>query len=153
MAEMRRRTAGLLGEAERVAPGFRASLMRAVADGTRAFYLTMWRFRDLLPAAMRDQSMGMRIGLLSRLSQRSDLVVQGLSKIGIGGGPDAYFDVRDVGVVLAGADEMSIDLTAIRLGGIPGRPWEFNYPIHGALQFGDGPICWDQIRTLESSRL
>lgn len=151
MAEMRRRTAGLLAEAERVAPGFRASLMRAVADGTRAFYLTMWKFRDLLPAAMRDQSMGMRIGLLSRLSQRSDLVVQGLSKIGIGGGPDAYFDVRDVGVVLAGADEMSIDLTAIRLGGVPGHPWRFNYPIHGALQFGNGPICWDQIRTLESS--
>jgi hypothetical protein len=148
MARMRRATVGLLADAERAAPGFRASLDQAVADGTRAFFLTMWRMRDLIPAAMRDQSMGMRIGLLSRLSHPSDLVVQGLPKAGLGGGPDAYFEARDVGVVLAGTDEISVDLTAIHHAGVPGHPWAFNYPIHGALQFGGGPICWNEIRTI-----
>lgn len=87
------------------------------------------------------------IGLLSRLPHRSDLVVQGLPKIGLGGGPDAYCEVRDVGLIVAGADEVSVDLTALRHAGIPGHPWTFNHPIHGALQFGGGSMCWDEIRT------
>jgi hypothetical protein len=151
MAAMRGRAAALVVEAERAAPGFRASLRQGVADGTRAFLLTMWKMRDLLPDLMRDERMGLRIGLLTRLPYEADLVVQGLPKIGLGGGPDAYFEVRDVGIVIAGSDEISVDLTAIRRAGVPGNPWSFNHPIHGALQFGRGPMNWDQIRTLGSA--
>lgn len=99
---------------------------------------------------MRDERLGLRIGLLSRLPYRADLVVQGLPKIGLGGGPDAYFEARDVGIVVAGTDEISGDLTALRYAGVPGNPWAFNHPIHGALQFGSGPICWDEIRDVSS---
>lgn len=52
------------------------------------------------------------------------------------------------GFAVAGSDEISVDLAAIRRAGIPGNPWAFNHPIHAALQFGRGPICWDQIRTV-----
>jgi hypothetical protein len=110
--------------------------------------LTAWRVRDLIPATMRDERMGMRIGLLSRLPHQADLVVEGLPKIGIGGGPDAYFEVRDVGVVVAGADEITVDLVALREAGVEGNPWAYNHPIHGALQFGRGPMSWDEIRVL-----
>ena len=68
MAKMRRSTAALLVEAERASPGFRDSMWQGVADGTRAFLLTMWRMRGLLPEVMRDERMGMRIGLLSRVA-------------------------------------------------------------------------------------
>jgi hypothetical protein len=108
----------------------------------------MWKTRDLIPAVMRDERLGLRIGLLARLPCQADLVIQGLPKVGLGGGPDAYFEVRDVGIVLAGTDEISVDLAAIRRAGVPGNPWAFNHPIHAALQFGRGPICWEQIRTL-----
>jgi hypothetical protein len=147
MAKMRRGTVVLLAEAERAAPGFRVKLGQAVGDGTRAFFLTMWNMRHLLPAAMRDESMGMRIGLLTCLRQRSDLVIQGLPKIGLGGGPDAYFEARDVGAIIAGTDEISVDLTALRIAGLSGHPWAFNHPIYGAVQFSGGPINWRQIRT------
>jgi hypothetical protein len=150
MAKMRRSASALLAEAERVAPGFRRSLWQGVGDGTRAFLLTMWKMRELLPAVMRDESLGLRIGLLSRLPYRADLVVQGLPKIGLGGGPDAYFDVRDVGIVVAGTDEISVDLTALRYARVPGNPWAFNHPIHGSLQFGWGPICRDEIHDVSS---
>jgi hypothetical protein len=146
MAKMRRATAVMLVEAEAAAPGFRASLWQGVADGTRAFLLTLWKMREHLPAVMRDERMGMRIGLLSRLPHQSDLVVQGLPKIGLGGGPDAYFEVNDVGIVVAGTDEVSVDVTAIRHAGVPGNPWAFNHPVHGAVQFGHGPIAYDEIR-------
>jgi hypothetical protein len=148
MAKMRRRMAALVTQAEEASPGFRASLTQGVAGGTRAFLLTMWRMREHLPQEMRDESMGLRIGLLSRLPYQADLVVQGLPKIGLGGGPDAYFDVRDAGIVVAGTDEISVDLTAIREAGIDGNPWSFNHPIHGALQFGRGPMCWEEIRNV-----
>lgn len=148
MAKMRHRGAVLLEQAEQASPGFRRALWQGVADGTRAFLLTMWRLRDHLPAGMRDERMGLRIGLLSQLPQQADLVVQSLPKIGIGGGPDAYFEVRDCGVVVAGSDEMSVDLGALRAAGIPGNPWAFHHPLHGALQFGRGPMSWEDIRTL-----
>jgi hypothetical protein len=151
MAKMRRGTAALLEEADRATPGYRAALWQGVADGTRAFLLTMWKMREHLPEVMRDERMGLRIGLLSRLPHPSDLVVQGLPKIGLGGGPDAYCEVRDVGLVVAGTDEASVDLIALRHAGIPGNPWAFNHPIHGALQFGRGPMCWDEIRTAAPS--
>jgi hypothetical protein len=151
MAKMRRRTAALLVECEQASPGFRASLWQGVIDGTRAFLLTSWRLRDLVPAEMRDERMGMRIGLLSRLPHQADLVVQAMPKIGLGGGPDAYFEVRDVGVIVAGTDEMSVDLMAIREAGVPGNPWAFAHPIHGALQFGRGPMSWDEIRVVSAA--
>ena len=87
-------------------------------------------------------------GLLARLPYQADLVVQGLPKIGLGGGPDAYFEVRDAGVLVAGTDEIGVDLTAIRMAGVPGNPWAFNHPIHGALQFGRGPMSWEEIRVV-----
>mgnify|MGYP001250921714 CR=1 FL=1 len=153
MARMRRATAELVERAERASPGFRAALVQGVGDGTRAFLLTMWRMRDLIPLAMRDASMGQRIGLLSHLPYQADLVVQGMAKIGLGGGPDAYFEVRDVGVVVAGTDEMAVDLAALRAAGVPGNPWEYNYPIGAALQFGRGPMCWEEIRDVSSGEL
>jgi hypothetical protein len=148
MAKMRRRTAGLLAECERAAPGFRSSLWRGVADGTRAFLLTMWRLRDHVPREMRDEAIGLRIGLLSRLPYHADLVVQGLPKIGLGGGPDAYLEARDAGIVVAGTDEITVDLAALRAAGVPGNPWAYHHPVHGALQFGRGPMCWEEIRWL-----
>src|SRR5262249_40544374 len=129
MAKMRRTMAAVMLEADRASPGFRKSLMQGVAEGTRAFLLTMWRMREDVPPEMRDECMGLRIGLLSRLPYQADLVVQSLPKIGLGGGPDAYFDVRDVGVMVAGTDEVSVDLTAIRCAGVTGNPWQFNHPI------------------------
>jgi hypothetical protein len=148
MLAMRRGTTALLARCEQASPGFRASMEQGVVDGTKAFLLTAWRVRDLIPATMRDERMGMRIGLLSRLPHQADLVVEGLPKIGIGGGPDAYFEVRDVGVVVAGADEITVDLVALREAGVEGNPWAYNHPIHGALQFGRGPMSWDEIRVL-----
>jgi hypothetical protein len=148
MSAMRRAAAALIAEAERASPGFRASLWRGVADGTRAFLLTMWRMREHLPVEMRDERMGLRIGILSRLPQQADLVVQGLPKIGIGGGPDAYLEVRDAGVIVAGTDEIAVDVTAIKQAGVEGNPWAFNHPVHGALQFGRGPMCHEEIRTI-----
>jgi hypothetical protein len=147
MAKMRRATAALLDEAERAAPGFRASLLRGVAGGTRAFLLTMWRMRQHIPAVMRDERLGLRIGILSRLPHASDLVVQSLPKIGLGGGPDSYFEVRDVGVVVAGLDEVSVDLAALRAAAVPGHPWADNHPVYGALQLGPGPAGWEEIRS------
>jgi hypothetical protein len=148
MLKMRRGTAALLARCEQASPGFRDSLDQGVVDGTRAFLLTTWRIREMVPPTMRDERMGMRIGLLSRLPHQADLVVQSLPKIGLGGGPDAYFDVRDVGVVVAGTDEISVDLVALREAGVEGNPWAYNHPIHGALQFGSGPMCWDEIRVI-----
>ena len=95
--------------------------------------------------------MGLRIGLLSRLPYQADLVVQGLPKIGIGGGPDAYFEVRDPGLLVAGTDEIGVDVTAIREAGVPGNPWAFNHPVHGALQFGRGPMCRDEVRDVSGA--
>lgn len=145
MAKMRRVAANLLARADLASPGFRDSLWQGVADGTIAFLLTMWRIRNLIPEVMRDERLGLRIGLLSRLPYQADLVVQGLPKIGLGGGPDAYFEARDVGIVVAGTDEISVDLTALRHAGVAGNPWAFNHPIHGALQFDRGPMCWEEI--------
>jgi hypothetical protein len=152
MAKMRRSTAALLTEAELAAPGFRAALWQGVADGTRAFLLTMWKMREHLPSVMRDERMGLRIGLLSRLPYQSDLVVQGLPKIGIGGGPDAYFEVRDAGIVVAGTDEISVDLTVLLEAGVPGNPWAFNHPIQGALRLGPGPMCREEIKVIRDTR-
>jgi hypothetical protein len=146
MAKMRRGTRALLEEADRVAPGFRGVLWLAVAEGTRAFQMTTWKLREHIPPQMRDEPLGLRIGLLAQLPYRSDLVVQGLPKIGLGGGPDAYFEARDVGIAVAGTDEVSVDLVALREAGIPGNPWAFNHPIHGAIQFSPGPMSWDEIR-------
>jgi hypothetical protein len=53
-----------------------------------------------------------------------------------------------VGVVVAGTDEIAVDVTAIRLAGVPGNPWSFNHPVFGALQFGRGPMSSSEIRQL-----
>lgn len=145
MAKMRREATALLLRAEAASPGFREAMLQGVADGTRAFLLTLWNMREALPREMRDESMGQRIGLLSRLPHQADLVVQGAAKVGIGGGPDAYTTVKDVGIVVAGTDEISVDLAVLRAAGIPGCPWEYNHPIRGALQFGRGPMSWEEI--------
>ena len=146
MARMRVRTRAILEEADRRSPGFRAALWAAVAEGTHAGLLFAWRIRNLLPREMRDDRMGMRIGLLSHVPYQADLVVQGLPKIGIGGGPDAYERVREVGIVVAATDEISCDLVALRAAQVPGNPWAYNHPIYGALQFGRGPALWEEIR-------
>jgi hypothetical protein len=39
-----------------------------------------------------------------------------------------------------------VDLIALRAAGVDGNPWEYNFPIFGALQFGRGPALWDEIR-------
>jgi hypothetical protein len=148
IAKMRRLTRGILEAAERRSPGFRDALWAAVAEGTRTGLLTAWKYRDLIPATMRDERMGMRIGALTQVPVHAELVVQGLPKIGLGGGPDSYETVRDVGAVVAGTDEISVDLVALRAAGVGGNPWAFNHPIFGALQFGRGPALWNEIRVV-----
>jgi hypothetical protein len=149
MARMRARSRALLAEAESASPGFRAALWTAVDGGTRDFLVNTWNVRQLLPREMREERMGLRIGLLSRLPCQADLVVQGLPKIGLGGGPDAYDEVRDAGALVAGTDEASVDLVALQQAGLPGNPWAFHYPVHGALQFGPGPARWEEIDVIE----
>jgi len=151
LAKMRRRTREILQAADRRSPGFRDALWAAVAGGTRSGLLTAWKFRSLLPATMRDERMGMRIGLLAQLPLQAELIVQGLPKIGTGGGPDAYESVRDVGIVVAGTDEVAVDLVALRSASVPGNPWAYNYPIYGALQFGRGPALWEEIKVAPPS--
>jgi hypothetical protein len=146
MAKMRRSTGAILLEADRVAPGFRAAMWQAVAEGTRLGLTSMWALRRLLPETMRDERMGMRIGLLASVPMQADLVVQGLPKIGTEGGPDAYRVVRDTGLVVGGTDEVTVDIVALRNANVPGNPWSFNWPIHGAVQFGRGPAVLDEIR-------
>ncbi len=150
MARMRVRSRELLAEAESASPGFRAALWNAVHEGTRDFLVNTWKVRQLLPREMRDERMGLRIGLLAQLPFRSDLVVESLPKIGIGGGPDAYDEVRDAGIIAAGTDEASVDLVALERAGVPGNPWAYHFPVHGALQFGAGPARWEEIDIIEA---
>jgi hypothetical protein len=150
MAKMRRLTRSVLDEADRRSPGFRDALWAAVYDGTRSGLLGAWRVRSIIPSNLRDARMGMRIGVLTHLPMQAELVVQGLPKIGIGGGPDAYELVHDAGVLVAGTDEISVDLAALRAAGVPGNPWQYNWPIHGALQLGRGPALWEEIKFVEA---
>jgi hypothetical protein len=151
MAEMRRRTRSILDDADRQSPGFRDAVWAAVAEGTRSGLLATWRIRNLIPPTMRDERMGMRIGLLAQLPMQAELVVQGLPKIGIGGGPDAYETVRDVGVVVAGTNQAAVDLAALRAAAVEGNPWEYNHPLFGAVQFGGAPALWDEITNVSAT--
>jgi len=45
---------------------------------------------------------------------------------------------RPADLVVQGAPKAGI-------GSVPGCPWEHNHPIRGALQFGRGPMSWDEI--------
>jgi hypothetical protein len=146
MDKMRWRTRDLLDRADREAPGFRQGLWDIVHAGTRVALTAAASFRGAIPNEIKDEQAGARIGLLTALPYQSDLVIQTQPKIGEGGGPDAYRNVRDVGVIIAGTDEASTDAVAWKRAGRTDNVWEANYPVHAALRYGRGPMHHDEIR-------
>jgi hypothetical protein len=148
MDKMRWRMRAALDKADGLSPGFRQQLFDAASDGTRAFLRIAFRFRELAPPEMRDEQMGMRIGLLTQLPYQSDLVVKSQPKIGEGGGPDSYDHVTDVGVVIAGTNEAATDAAAWKAAGKTGNLWSANWPLYGSLVFGGGPMHQDEIHYL-----
>jgi hypothetical protein len=151
-SKMRTRMRAILDEADGVAPGFRRDLWDMMHAATRIALPALFPIRDLIPATIRDESMGGRIGLLSSLPYPSDLVIQAQAKIGEGGGPDAYTHVRDVGVIIAGTDEMSCDAIAWRRAGREDNIWSSNRPVADAIRYREGPMAYDEIRELSQSR-
>jgi len=71
------------------------AILRRRRDGTRAFLRIANKFRLLAPPEMRDEQMGMRIGLLTQLPTRATWC-EVAAEDGEGGGPDSYDHVKDV---------------------------------------------------------
>lgn len=149
MERVRLRTREALDSADRAVPGFRQAFWDAAHAGTRFLFVAARNFRGLIPAEIKDADVGRRIGLLSQLPYQSDLVIQSQPKMGEGGGPDAYHEVRDVGVIIAGTNERDTDAAAWRAAGKRENLWELNYPVHSAVLFGRGPMHHDEIRRLD----
>lgn len=145
MDKMRSRTRALLDDADRVAPGFRQAFWDGIHQGTRFAMVAARNFRAFIPNEMKDHDAGARIGLLTSLPHPSDLVIQSQPKMGEGGGPDAYHQVRDVGVIIASTDEPSADVMAWKLSGKTDNIHAHNIPVNAALRFGRGPMHADEI--------
>jgi hypothetical protein len=109
------------------------------------------RLRHLVPEELRDERVGMRIGLLAQLPYRSDLVVKSQPQLGEGGGPDAYATVTDVGVIIAGTNEAATDVAAWQAAGRRENLWAVNAPLWGCLAFGRGPMHADEVEVLGPS--
>ena len=148
MNSMRWGMRAALDRADAITPGFRQQFHDAAAEGTRAFLPLAYRFRELAPPEMRDEQAGMRIGLLTQLPYQSDLVIKSQSKMGEGGGPDSYAHVKDVGVLIAGTNEAATDAAAWKASGKTSNLWAENFPLHGGLVFGRGPMSMDEITDL-----
>lgn len=146
--KMRWRTREILERADKASPGFKQAVWDASQEATRFGMVALSHFRALIPGELKDESMGMRIGLLTQLPYPSDLVIKSQPKIGEGGGPDAYANVRDVGVVIAGTDEAATDAAAWKAAGKTENLWSVNHPVHSALMFGRGPMHMDEIKEL-----
>jgi hypothetical protein len=147
-AKMRDGMRAVLEDADKVAPGFKQGLWDATHQATRVMMTAGWAFRGLIPQAMRDASVGDRIGVLTALPYRSDLVIQSQPKIGEGGGPDAYRTVKDVGVIIAATDEGTADAMAWKAAGKKENMYAENYPVHAALRYGRGPMAVDEVRNV-----
>jgi hypothetical protein len=141
----------VLEAADAIAPGFKRDLWQVMHQVTRIALPIMARFREWIPALLRDEAIGGRIGLLSSLPYESDLVVQSQPKMGIGGGPDAYDEVRDVGHIVAGTDEMSCDAYSWSRAGMKDPIWSVNYPVYAALRYGHGPISMDEVKNVSGA--
>jgi hypothetical protein len=148
MDKMRSRTREALDRADKLSPGFRQAVWDASASGTRFAMVAGYRFRGVIPAELRDESLGMRIGLLSQLPYQSDLVIKAQPKMGEGGGPDAYETVKDVGVIIAGTSEAATDAAAWKAAGKKDNLWKVNFPLNAGLIFGRGPMHADEIQEL-----
>jgi hypothetical protein len=145
-AKMRSRTRAVLDQADRAAPGFRQGLFDAIHAGTRFALVAAARFRNLIPPEIRDEAVGNRIGLLTVPAYRSDLVVQAQPKLGEIGGPDAYGKVSDVGIIVAGTDEASVDVTSWERSGLRENIFRVNHPVHAALRYAHGPMSQDEVK-------
>jgi hypothetical protein len=148
--KMRDRTRAILVECDKKSPGFSQKMWDAAHDATEFAMKNLARepLRQVIPAESRDEKIGSRIGLLTHLPYQSDLVVQSQAKIGVGGGPDAYREVRDVGHVAVGTDEASLDMIAWQEAKQPGNMFELNFPLLWAARFGNAPMHMDEIRRL-----
>lgn len=151
-AKMRTRTREILDRADAQVPGFKQAMWDATHAATRVMMVAARNFRGLIPDAIKDEQAGARIGLLTSLPYPSDLVIQSQPKIGIGGGPDAYKDVKDVGVIIAATDEATADAMAWKAAGRTDNLWEKNYPVHAGLRYGRGPMHHDEIRVVGAGR-
>jgi hypothetical protein len=141
-----------LNEANERAPGFRQALWDATAAMTKVILPAARHFRFLLPTEMKDEQAGARIGLLTKMPMQSDFVVQTQAKVGLGGGPDAYHEVRDVGVITMGTDEASVDISTWKelekRGAVQKNVYEDNFPIWASVMHGVGPAYREQIEDL-----
>jgi hypothetical protein len=146
MEKMRLGVRAALESADKVAPGFKQMYWDTTHEATRVAMVAGWRIRGVAPDEISDERLGARIGLLASLPYQSDLVIQTQPKVGLGGGPDAYGEVKDVGVIIAGTDEASTDAMAWRRAGRKDSLWEENYPVHAALRYGRGPMHHDEVR-------
>jgi len=148
---MRAGTRAILEKCDEMTPGFSQHLWDTAHEATRFAMVNLARepLRQIIPSDARDEKIGSRIGVLTDLPYQSDLVVQSQAKIGIGGGPDAYRDVRDVGHVAVGTNEMALDAVAWELAGQPGNQWNENWPLLWATRLGQGPMHLDEITRLD----
>jgi hypothetical protein len=151
MDKMRWQTRAILEKAEKEgeAPGFKQGLWDAMHAATRVAMVAGRHFRSFVPADTRDERAGSRIGLLTALPYQSDLVIQSQAKIGLGGGPDAYHEVKDVGVVSVGTDEASVDAMSWRAAGLEDHIFGSNWPVHFAQLYGRGPMHYDEVQRLD----
>lgn len=150
--KMRQETRKILEQCDKMSPGFTQHYWQTTHDATRFAMQNLTRepFRSIaIPAVTRDEQLGSRIGLLTHLPYQSDLVVQSQAKIGVGGGPDAYREVRDVGHVAVGTDEASLDAIAWQAANQPGSMFELNFPLMHALRLGHAPMHIDEIKRLD----
>jgi hypothetical protein len=148
---MRSGTREILEKCDEMTPGFSQHLWDTAHEATRFAMVNLARepIRQVLPSDTRDEAIGSRIGVLTDLPYQSDLVVQSQAKIGVGGGPDAYREVRDVGHVAVGTNEMAIDAVAWELAQQPGQQWNENWPLLWATRLGQGPMHLDEITRLD----
>jgi len=149
MENMRLGIRDALERADGKSPGFKQQFWDTAFESTKVAQRVGWELRGLVPKEIRDEEIGARIGLLSQLPYQSDLVVQTQPKIGEGGGPDAYQNVRDVGAVIVGTHESATDTLAWELAGKQGSMWKDNYPARFGIQFGVGPMHPDEIQRLD----
>lgn len=148
--KMRWKTREILERAEKEgnAPGYAQGLWDAVHGATRVALRLGWSMRGVLPEESRDDRVGQRIGLLTALPHQSDLVVQTQPKIGLEGGPDAYRNVRDVGLITVGTNEAALDAVAWERAGLKEHMWGDNWPLYFAQQYGKAPMHRDEITQL-----
>jgi hypothetical protein len=148
--KMRARTRVILEEADKRSPGFKQHLWDEAHEATRFAMQNFARepIRQVIPEQSRDEAIGSRIGLLTVLPYQSDLVVQSQAKIGLGGGPDAYRDVRDVGHVAVGTHEAALDALAWAAAKQPGDKWAENWPALWGTRLGNGPMSTSEITRL-----